>query len=453
MVKDLKPKYGLFTAIAMVVGIAIGSGVFFKADDVLTASGGNLGLALLAWLIGGLIMLLGGYSFSLVASKISEVNGLVDYTEAGYGKNAGYYVGWFQTIIYYPTLTGVLAWVAGLYTVSLLGLEGNAVWYCTLIYFSTIFIMNYFAPVLAGKFQVSTTVFKLVPLVLVAVIGTVIGLSNGMTVENFKVAADGVTGGGLSAAILSTAFAYEGWVVATSLNAEIKDSKKNLPKAFIFGSLIIMVVYLTYYLGLSGTISNSVFIQEGDHAVTLAVQQLFGNFAGTMLTVFVIVSCLGTLNGLFLGTSRGMYSLAYRNRGPFPEIFSEVDDKNNVPKASTLFGGFITIVWLVVWFGNFQGWYGVERFFDTSELPIAVLYFVYILIYIWIMRTFKDLGIFKRFIIPGLALIGALVIIYGAMLKDYSFLFLMITLAVMLLGKILDGVTLKKNKTSETVVE
>ena len=59
--RELKPKYGLFTAVSMVVGITIGSGVFFKADDVLSKTNGNLRLAILAWLIGGAIMILGGY--------------------------------------------------------------------------------------------------------------------------------------------------------------------------------------------------------------------------------------------------------------------------------------------------------------------------------------------------------------------------------------------------------
>ena len=54
---ELNKKYGLFTAIAMVVGIVIGSGVFFKAEKILTATGGNLPLGILAWVIGGFIMI------------------------------------------------------------------------------------------------------------------------------------------------------------------------------------------------------------------------------------------------------------------------------------------------------------------------------------------------------------------------------------------------------------
>lgn len=437
--KELKPKYGLLTAISMVVGITIGSGVFFKADDVLIKTNGNLGLALFAWLIGGAIMVLGGYTFSLIASKVMKVNGLVDYVEEAYGETAGYLVGWFQTLIYYPTLTGVLAWVAALYTDSLLGFNGSGIWIITIIYLLGVFLINYVSPVLAGKFQVGTTVFKLIPLFLVAVVGIVVGLVNGTTFENFTTVNTVISDGtGLGFAVLSTAFAYEGWVIATTINKEIKDPKKNLPKALFIGSLIVVGIYITYYLGLSGVLENSVFIEQGDHAVSLAVSKLFGSFAGTVLVVFVIVSCLGTLNGLTMGLSRGLYSIAYRGRGPFPKFFSEVDDATNAPRRSSVFGLVIAALWLLVWYGNFN-WFGEGNFFDTSELPIGTLYAVYVALYIWLMRTFKELNFIQRFVIPGLATCGALFIIYTAVQKDFFIYFLAIMVVILVLGYFVDN--------------
>ncbi len=82
MEKELDKKYGLFTAISMVVGIVIGSGVFFKAEKILTATGGNLPLGILAWIIGGVIMISCAYTFSVLATKYERVNGIVDYAEA-----------------------------------------------------------------------------------------------------------------------------------------------------------------------------------------------------------------------------------------------------------------------------------------------------------------------------------------------------------------------------------
>ena len=65
----LEKKYGLITAIAMVVGIVIGSGVFFKAEKVLNATGGNVTLGILAWVIGGVIMISCAYTFAVMATN------------------------------------------------------------------------------------------------------------------------------------------------------------------------------------------------------------------------------------------------------------------------------------------------------------------------------------------------------------------------------------------------
>ena len=121
MENKLKEKYGLLTAIAMVVGIVIGSGVFFKAEKVLSATGGDLPLGILAWALGGAIMIICAYTFSILATKYSGVNGIVDYADATVGRGYAYIVGWFTTFIYFPAMTSVLAWVSARYMGVLLG--------------------------------------------------------------------------------------------------------------------------------------------------------------------------------------------------------------------------------------------------------------------------------------------------------------------------------------------
>ncbi|MDD3537810.1 MAG: amino acid permease, partial [Eubacteriales bacterium] len=106
--ETLQKKYGLITATAMVVGIVIGSGVFFKAEKILTATGGNLSVGILAWVIGGVIMIVCAYNFAVMATKYEKVSGIVDYAEATLGTKYGYFVGWFMATIYYPTLVSVL---------------------------------------------------------------------------------------------------------------------------------------------------------------------------------------------------------------------------------------------------------------------------------------------------------------------------------------------------------
>ncbi len=415
---ELKKKYGLMTAIAMVVGIVIGSGVFFKAEKILTATGGDLPLGILSWIIGGLIMIICAYTFSIMATKYEYVNGLVDYADVTMGKKYGYYIGWFMATVYYPAITSVLAWVSARYTCVLLGFSivGAECMIISGFYLIASYAVNALSPIAAGKFQVSTTVIKLIPLLLMAVIGTIAGLTNGMTVENFTTVVVPVQKStALFTAVVASAFAYEGWIVATSINAELRDAKKNLPKALLFGTIIVIVVYILYYVGLAGGISNAEMMRNGEEGAKAAFTKIFSNVGGTLLFVFVVISCLGTLNGLMLGCTRGMYSLAARDVGPHPAIFKQVDKGTNMPANSSILGLLLCSFWLLYFYGAnlTEPWFGPLAF-DSSELPIVTLYAAYIPIFFMLMKNERDLSFGKRFVIPTLAILGSIFMVVAA---------------------------------------
>ncbi len=418
METKLEKKYGLITAIAMVVGIVIGSGVFFKAEKVLTATGGNLPLGILGWVIGGIIMISCAYTFAVMATKYEKVNGIVDYAEAAMGEKYGYYVGWFMAIIYYPTLTSVLAWVSARYTSVLFGfnITGGECMTIACFYLVGSYALNALSPVLAGKFQVSTTIIKLIPLFLMAIVGTIVGISSGMTVQNFTTVVKEVnTANALFTAVVATAFAYEGWIIATSINAELKDAKKNLPLALVAGTFIIMIVYIFYYIGLAGTVTNEVMMAGGEAGAKTAFQTIFSSIGGSLIFVFVIISCLGTLNGLMLGCTRGIYSVAARGLGPNPKVFKQIDSETNMPTNSSIFGLLLCGIWLLFFYGAnlTEPWFGFFCF-DSSELPIVTIYALYIPIFIMIMKREKDFSIFKRYIMPIVSLIGCFFMIIAA---------------------------------------
>lgn len=420
MSTQLQKRYGLLTAMAMVVGIVIGSGVFFKAEKILLETGGNLPLGILAWIIGGVIMVSCAYTFAILATKYEKVNGIVDYAEAAVGETYGYYVGWFMATIYYPTLTSVLAWVSARFVCVLIGWDivGPECMVIALFFLVGSYALNALSPILAGKFQVAATIIKLIPLVLMAVVGTIFGLMNGMTVENFTTVVDPSKSSmnALFTAVVATAFAYEGWIIATSINAELHDAKKNLPKALLGGTIIVMVVYIAYYIGLAGTVSNETMMAGGQDGAKIAFEMVFSKAAGTLLFVFVIVSCLGTLNGLMLGCTRGLYAIAARGRGPRPELMAQVDDKTNMPTSSAIVGLLLCAFWFMYFYGaNLVAvpWFGFFSF-DTSELPIVATYFLYIPIFIMMIKKEKDLGAFKGTVMPVLAILGSVFMVVAA---------------------------------------
>ncbi len=420
MENQLEKRYGLTTAIAMVVGIVIGSGVFFKAEKVLNVTGGDLPLGILAWIIGGCVMVACAYAFSILATRYEKVNGILDYAEAAVGEKYGYLVGWFLATTYYPTLTSVLAWVSARYFSVLMGwdITGGQCMTIAGMFLIMSYALNVLSPKLSGKFQVSTTVIKLIPLGIMAIFGTIKGLSSDMLIQNFTqtVTDDISTASALFQAIVATAFAYEGWIIATSINAEIKDSKKNLPKALVIGTISVVTIYIAYYIGLAGTISNAELMESGETGVQMAFESLLSSGAGSLLMAFIVVSCLGTLNGLMMGCVRGFYAFGARGRGPKPEYIAQVDKASNMPTNAGIVGLLLAGFWLTFFYGaNLTGptWFGLFSF-DSSELPIITIYAFYIPIFASMMFKEKDLGIIKGKIAPALAICGSIFMVIAA---------------------------------------
>ncbi len=471
METKLNRKYGLFTAICLIVGTVVGSGVFFKAQNILNVTGGNLSLGVLSWLLGGACMIFCILAFSVMAQKYEKVNGLVDYAEAAVGPRFAYFMGWFSATIYLPAMTSVLAWVSARYTLEFI----TAVWpgfpllipveqggcvvgpecmALTLFYLVMSYAVNTLSPKIAGKFQTSTTVIKFIPLTLMAVVGIIVGLvsPSQQLVENFRVLGAAENGGGgaaLLTAVCATAFAYEGWIVTTSINAELKDSKKNLPKALIIGGVIIISIYILYYLGVAGGASVESLMANG---APTAFVNVFGKL-GNILTLFVAISCLGTLNGLMMGVTRGMYALAVRKQGPQPKLFSQVDPQSNMTTNSAVAGLLVCAAWGLYFyvtqlFGTFGGFSimkgtaleHVPFVFDSSEIPIITMYAMYLPIFICWMKREKDESFMRRFLLPGLAMCSSVFMVYACAMshKMGCVWYLIVFAVVMVVGGLMN---------------
>ena len=160
----MEKRYTLPVAIALVVGTVIGSGVFFKAEAVLTKTGGNLSVGILAFIIMGVVMIISACTFGVVAQSHEGVEGLVGYAGASCGKGYGYYVGWFMAVIYYPSLVSVLSWLPARYFGVLMGWDDAVVGGRTMmlagVFMIVTYTMNALAPKLAGKFAIATTIIK-----------------------------------------------------------------------------------------------------------------------------------------------------------------------------------------------------------------------------------------------------------------------------------------------------
>ena len=437
----MEKRYTLPVAIAMVVGTVIGSGIFFKAEAVLKGTGGNLGIGILAFIIMGIVMIISACTFGIVAQSHEGVDGLVGFAKASCGKTYSYYVGWFMAVVYYPSLVGVLCWLPARYFGVLIGWEdptSGPVMTLAIFFMVVTYLMNALAPKLAGKFQISTTIIKLIPLLLMAVVGTIVGLSNGQINYNFANVVDPSVAplAGLFGGVVSLSFAFEGWICATSIGSELKDSKRNLPKALLIGTVIVAVVYVVYYIGLSGAIDSATLMANAQSGAKSAFMTVFGQVGGIAIFAFVSISCWGTCNGLMMAVTRGMYDLAADGENEKLAMFRNIDPTTNMPTNSTVFGIFVSGLWLVYFYGAnlTAGWFG-PFCFDSSELPIITLYALYIPIYFSLMKR-NDLSAFRGKVMPILATLCSLFMVY-ATIRAYHIkvlFYLIIFVVILLIG-------------------
>ena len=212
----------------------------------------------------------------------------------------------------------------------------------------------------------------------------------------------------------------------------------------IIGGIIIAATYILYYVGVAGGASNQELIDKG---ATVAFTNIFGGFVGNILNLFIAISCLGTTNGLMLGCTRCMYSLAARGEGPAPEIFSQVDKKTNMPTNSAIFALMVTAAWFLYFYlTNLAGTWTGPFVFDSSELPIITIYLMYLPILIQWIRKEKDQNALRRFVMPVLALCGSVFMVIACILGHGigCLWYLIVFAVVMTIGYFVDHSRKKK---------
>jgi APA family basic amino acid/polyamine antiporter len=191
-------------------------------------------------------------------------------------------------------------------------------------------------------------------------------------------------------------------------------------------------------VGVAGGLSNQELIEKG---APVAFTNIFGGVLGNILNLFIAISCLGTTNGLMMGCSRCMYSLAARGEGPNPERYSQVDKTTNMPSNSAIFALMMTAVWFLYFYlSNLAGtWKGIFVF-DSTELPIITIYLMYLPILIQWMRKEKEENVLRRFVMPSLAICGSVFMVVACVLshKMGCVWYLIVFAVVMALGAWID---------------
>lgn len=429
-------RYGLFTAITMITGVVIGSGIFFKADDVLAYTDGNIFLGIIIFCVAAIAIIFGCLTISQLANLTDRPGGLIAYTEEFVGIGPSCAFGWFQTFLYLPTLAAVVSWVTGIYITQLFGLEFSleGTTGIGIICLTLLFLLNALSAKLGGYFQNGAMVLKTIPLILIAVVGLIYGKPGEFAIMDIQTLSKTAASFSWLAAFAPIAFSFDGWIVATSICHEIKNSKKNLPIALTISPLLILIAYLSYYIGISSFLGPEVILEKGDASAYMAASLIFGELGAKIILIFIVISVLGTVNGLALGFIRMPYSLALRNMIPGSGWLKKEEPKlKGMPLHSAIFAYLISLFWMAIHYITQK--YQMRG--DVSEIAIGVSYLNYIVLYITVMQLTKKRiikGYIRGYVIPILAIIGSLVILSGSIMHPLFIIYFIVCLIIILAG-------------------
>ncbi|HJV46772.1 MAG TPA: amino acid permease [Bacillota bacterium] len=415
---QLRKEIGFAVAMSLVIGTVIGSGIFMKPGKVIASAGGST-MALWAWVLGGIITLAGGLTIAEVGTQIPKTGGLYVYLEEVYGKLWGYLCGWVQTIIYGPAIIGALGLYFGSLLAHLFGLEDwkKAIGIIAVVFLATI---NSLGTKYGGILQTISTVGKLVPITLIAVFGIING--NGQ-ILNMNSGVEGPIS--MGAAILATLWAYDGWMLVGFVAGEMKNPGKVLPRAIIGGISIVIVAYLAVNVAMLHVLPADNIVQLGENAAGTAATSLFGDIGGKLISVGILVSIFGCLNGKILAFPRVPFAMAERGQLPAAGLLSRVHKKLGTPVHSTILQVILAVIMMVA--------SNPDR---LSDMAIFAVYLFYVQAFyaVFILRKRKmDAGSYRvpfYPIVPIVAIVGSGYIIVSTIIDNPTDTFFAIGMAL-----------------------
>jgi APA family basic amino acid/polyamine antiporter len=424
----LRRALGPWTTVAVVIGTAIGSGIFLVPTDMVKAVG-SPAMVFVVWVFGGILTLFGALTYAELSAALPDAGGEYVYLNAAYGKFFGFIYGWTQTWVakaasiatlgtaffrylgdFFPGLDGVI------YAVHLpIGPHGGPleIRYGQLVAIGVILFLagvNYLGVRVGGSLQVTVTALKISLIGGVIVAGLV---SSRGSVSNFHVSMAAHPGGieGFFVALVAALWAYDGWNNAGMLGSEIEHPQRNLPRALIIGTSGMMAIYLltnlTYFYVLTGP-----EVGASERVAADAMRRVLGPPGGAMVSIAAMISIFAALNGSILSGARVPYAMA--RDGYFFHSMSRVHARYRTPTAAIALLG----VWssLILLSGQYSQLYTLVIF------PSWILYGMTAAAVIVLRRKRPDLV--RPYRVPGypfvplLFVLVAIALLYSTLLTS-----------------------------------
>ena len=353
----LEPRRGLnlVHATSLVVGITIGTGIFLKAA-VMAQAVGTPALVLAAWVVAGIIAIFGALSFAELGALLPQAGGEYVYLRAAFGEVPGFLYVFNSFLVGGASISAYGAAVAiflsdiyrfdsvwfertfhllggSTYTFQLGTRQAIAVGVIALFA-----LINCAGVALGGRVQTLLTSAKV--LSILAVAGGVFLFSSSADWSNLTtVPGTGAGFSGFGAALFAALWAYSGWQFLPMAASEVQQPEKNLPRAIIGGTLLVLAIYLLvnvaylYALPLwEVASSNSTAYPDAPSVAAKTVQTFLGAKAAPIAALIFLVSCVGALNGTILARARVPFAAA--RDGLFFESFGRLNPRTRVPVIS-----------------------------------------------------------------------------------------------------------------------
>lgn len=404
----------LIPAISTVMGTVIGAGVFYKASSVADATG-STSMSLFVWLVGGLISLAAGLTGAELAAALPQTGGMLVYIERAYGKLASYLLGWAQIIIYFPASIAAKGIIFGTQVANLLHWGYGAIIPSGIVALVSIAGINMLGSKIAGQFQAITLFFKLIPLALIIIFG--LFQSGGVDVTLFPVAPGHEVSGwasAMGAGLIATMYAYDGWIHVGNIAGEMKNPTRDLPRAIAGGLMGIMVIYLLVNYAFLHALPFSA-VQGNANTAMDAAQQIFGGFGGKLITIGILISIYGTLNGYTMTGMRLPYAMALENSLPFSKYLVKLN-RFKIPYIAGIFELVLAVALMFV--GGFD---------TLTDMLIFVIWLFYTLVFVAVIKLRHTEPELKRPyrvplypVVPIIAIVGGLFIIVMTLLTEWQ---------------------------------
>jgi len=356
---ELTRGVGTWAAIAVNVTNMIGAGVFLKAR-VMTCNVGGAGTVMLVWIAAGLLALAGTFCYSEIAALMPEAGGEYVFLRRAYGRVVGFLFGWMALAVFRTGAQAALA--VGLATfmnvalggslerfigIDVAGVQVNGLTLATLAAIWAVTLISCATVSAGGRTALIVTIAK-VALVLAVGAGTFalapgdfshLGQS-GLAGSCEGVAASARGGiAGFGAAMLGALWAYDGWNNVAPLAGEIRNPQRNLPRAFVGGTLLVALLYLfvnaSYYYALSPLEIASV--PRSSSVATEVLRRFMGPLAVSLTAAAMMISSFGSLHASVLSNSRIPFAMA--REGLFFKGLAKLSPRSNVPVRALIVQG------------------------------------------------------------------------------------------------------------------